>query len=189
MPRAIASRMATDLPLDDHRHDRRDGRNETRVERLDRNWGDILQELRATQTGTQIITGFLLAAAFQPRFTDLDGYQLVLYLVLVALACVATLLGLAPVILHRQLFGQRQKERIVQRGNRLLLAHLAVASLLAAGVAGLIFELALSRTAGFVALGVALVATALVWIAVPRLSGTASERRRDERQSDGASPD
>ncbi|WP_139415887.1 DUF6328 family protein [Agromyces laixinhei] len=150
--------------------DRSDGRDETRTERLDRNWNDILQELRATQTGTQIITGFLLAAAFQPRFTELDGYQLWLYLVLVALAFAATLLGFAPVILHRQLFGQRQKEQIVRRGDRLLRAHLLVASLLAAGVAGLIFELALSRTAGFVALGIALVVAALLWIALPRLS-------------------
>ncbi|MGW9631099.1 DUF6328 family protein [Agromyces sp. NPDC055520] len=145
-------------------------RDETPIERLDRNWGDILQELRATQTGTQIMTGFLLAAAFQPRFLELDGYQLWLYLVLVALACIATLLGFAPVILHRQLFGRQQKQRIVQRGNRLLLGHLLVSTLLAVGVAGFIFELALNRAAGFIALGVALVAAAALWIVVPRLA-------------------
>lgn len=165
--------MATDgtgSPFD-HRDDRADGRDETRIERLDRNWSDILQELRATQTGTQIMTGFLLAAAFQPRFLDLDGYELGLYLVLVALACTATLLGFAPVILHRQLFGQQQKEQIVRRGDRLLRAHLLVATLLAVGVAGFIFEIALGRIAGFIALGIALVAAALLWIVVPRLAG------------------
>ncbi|AWB96566.1 sodium:proton antiporter [Agromyces badenianii] len=166
--------MAIDPAADDRDGGRDDGRDdrrdETRIERLDRNWGDILQELRAVQTGTQIITGFLLAAAFQPRFSELDGYQLVLYLVLVALACFATLLGLAPVILHRQLFGLQQKERIVKRGDLLLRTHLLVASLLAAGVAGLIFELALNRTAGFIALGVALVIAAVLWGVVPRLA-------------------
>jgi hypothetical protein len=150
--------------------DRDDGRDETRTERFDRNWSDILQELRATQTGTQIMTGFLLAAAFQPRFAELDGYQLWLYLVLVALACTATLLGLAPVILHRRLFGRRRKEQIVLRGDRLLRAHLIVASLLAAGVAGLIFELALGRLAGFIALGIALLAAILLWTVVPKLA-------------------
>jgi hypothetical protein len=33
-----------------------DGRNETLNERMDRNWNEILQELRVTQTGTQIFT-------------------------------------------------------------------------------------------------------------------------------------
>lgn len=164
--------MATDGTgsPNDNLDDRADGRDETRIERLDRNWNDILQELRATQTGTQIMTGFLLAAAFQPRFLELDGYELVLYLVLVALACAATLLGFAPAILHRQLFGQQQKEQIVRRGDSLLRAHLLVATLLAIGVAGFIFEIALGRIAGFIALGVALVAGALLWIVVPKLA-------------------
>jgi hypothetical protein len=45
-----------------------DGRAETPTERLDRNWAELLQELRVIQTGTQILTGFLLAAVFQSRF-------------------------------------------------------------------------------------------------------------------------
>ena len=35
-----------------------DGRDETQNERMDRNWYDLLQELRVTQTGTQILSGF-----------------------------------------------------------------------------------------------------------------------------------
>jgi len=166
----MVSEPRTDDWRDDGRDDRRDGRNETRAERFDRNWGDILQELRAVQTGTQIISGFLLAAAFQPRFAELDTYQLVLYLVLVVLACTATLLGLGPVILHRRLFGQLQKERIVRIGSGLLFADLVVVSLLAAGVTSLIFDVALGRVAGFVALAVVLLAVLLLWTIVPRLS-------------------
>ena len=40
------------------------GRNETRNEKQDRNWDDLLQELRVMQTGTQIIAGFLLTLPF-----------------------------------------------------------------------------------------------------------------------------
>ncbi|MDQ0893839.1 DUF6328 family protein [Agromyces ramosus] len=157
--------------ITDPRFDPRpDGRNETRTERFDRNWSDILQELRAVQTGTQIISGFLLAAAFQPRFTDLDPYQLTLYLVLVVLAASATLLGLGPVILHRRLFGQLQKERIVRIGSGLLLADLVVVSLLAAGVTSLIFDVALGRIEGFIALGLTLLAVVVLWVIVPRTS-------------------
>src|SRR5439155_6937869 len=41
--------------------------NESPTERLDRNWNDILQELRVVQTGVQLLTGFLLTLPFQQR--------------------------------------------------------------------------------------------------------------------------
>jgi hypothetical protein len=146
-----------------------DGRNETPTERSDRNWNDILQELRVALTGTQLIGGFLLAVAFQPRFGDLDAYQLTLYLVLVALAGLATVIGLAPVTLHRALFRRQAKERVVRAGNRLLIAHLVVVALLVIGVTSLIFDLALSRVAGLVALGIGAIILAGLWFVLPRL--------------------
>ncbi len=64
-----------------------DGRDETENERMDRNWDEIIQELRVTQTGTQILTGFLLTIAFQPRFVELDSFQHAVYLTLVTPSC------------------------------------------------------------------------------------------------------
>ena len=53
---------------------RRDAdRDETEAERLDRNWSSLLQELRVTQTGVQLLTGFLLTLPFQPRFAQLGS--------------------------------------------------------------------------------------------------------------------
>jgi hypothetical protein len=40
-------------------------RDETPMQRLDRNWADLLQELRVVQTGVQLLTGFLLTLPFQ----------------------------------------------------------------------------------------------------------------------------
>lgn len=145
------------------------GRNETPNERSDRNWSDILQELRVALTGTQLIGGFLLAVAFQPRFEGLDDYQLGLYLTLVALAGLATVIGLAPVTLHRTLFQRQVKQRVVLTGNRLLIAHLVVVAMLVLGVTSLVFDLALSRTAGLVALGVGAVVIIGLWFVIPRL--------------------
>lgn len=51
-------------------------RDETPAERSDRNWHELLQELRVMQTGVQVLTGFLLTLPFQARFTDLDSYQM-----------------------------------------------------------------------------------------------------------------
>jgi hypothetical protein len=144
-------------------------RNETPGERLDRKWNDILQELRVVMTGTQLITGFLLAVAFQPKFAELERDEVLLYLVLVVLATTATMLGLAPVILHRQLSGQKQKERVVRIANGLLLSLLVVVSLVSAGVAMLIFDVTVSQAAGWIAGAVALVLLLVFWIVVPRI--------------------
>ena len=72
-----------------------DGRDESLNERMDRNWNEILQELRVTQTGTQIFTGFLLTIAFQTRFTELTTFQVRVYLALVVAAVLTTAFGLA----------------------------------------------------------------------------------------------
>lgn len=61
-------------------------RHETATERLDRNWVELLQELRVTQTGVQILAGFLLTLPFQQRFAGLDSVQTTAYLVSMAAA-------------------------------------------------------------------------------------------------------
>ncbi|HWU57913.1 MAG TPA: DUF6328 family protein [Microbacteriaceae bacterium] len=144
-----------------------DGRDETSAERSDRNWYEILQELRVTQTGTQIITGFLLALAFQNRFTELVGYQVTIYLVLVGLAAVSTALGLAPVSLHRWLFRRHVKERMVVIGNGILRATLIAVGTLVVGVVLFIFDVVVGTVAGVVAGVVALVVIAGMWGLTP----------------------
>jgi hypothetical protein len=151
-----------------------DGRNETANERLDRNWESLLQELRVTQTGTQIIAGFLLTLAFQNRFTELDSYQVTVYLVLVCLAALTTALGLGPVSLHRLLFRRHVMEQIVRIANVLVRATLAGVALVLTGTVLLIFDVVVGRTAGFVAGGVVLIITVLLWLILPRTVRLAS---------------
>lgn len=146
-----------------------DGRHETTTERLDRNWTSILQELRVSQTGTQIITGFLLAAAFQPRFQSLDAYQLTIYLTLISAAIVTTALGLGPVSLHRHLFHRHAMAQIVAIGSIMLRATLIGLSVVLTGTALLIFDVVVGRTAGLLAGGMILLTTVLIWLVLPRL--------------------
>ncbi|CAN5197605.1 DUF6328 family protein [soil metagenome] len=152
-----------------------DGRDETADERHDRNWNELLQELRVTQTGTQIITGFLLTLPFQQRFTVLDAFELDVYLVLVVLAAISTVIGLAPVTLHRLLFRQRAKEEMVKVGNRILLTAIVVVGLVVSGVVLLIFDVVVSRQAGIIGGIIAIVLIAAVWLAIP----TASRKDRN----------
>ena len=50
-------------------------RDETELERDDRNLVELLQEVRVVQTGVQILFGFLLTVAFQPKFEKLSSFQ------------------------------------------------------------------------------------------------------------------
>lgn len=156
------------------------GRIENENERADRNWNDLLQEVRVTQTCTQILGGFLLAVAFQPRFVELDAYERGLYLVLVALAGFATILSLALVTLHRRHFGKLRKVRLVLTGSRLLKANLVVVALLTSGVTALIFDFVLGRTAGIISLVVVLVFSAGLGVFVPLASGKEEEAHDSE---------
>lgn len=46
-----------------------DGRSESEEERADRQWQELIQEIRVAQTGVQILFGFLLTVVFTPSST------------------------------------------------------------------------------------------------------------------------
>ncbi|POH57837.1 DUF6328 family protein [Arthrobacter glacialis] len=121
------------------------GRNETLDEQRDRQWIDLLQELRVMQTGTQIIAGFLLTLPFQSRFTELDAMATGLYLGNVILAALATCLMLVPVAMHRELFARRMKDRLVSSGHRVVRIALWLIGLLVVGTIALVFDMVLGR--------------------------------------------
>lgn len=155
------------------------GRPETADQRHDRNWAELLQELRVLQTGTQILTGFLLTVVFQPRFATLRWWEIATYLGLVVVAVLATLLGLAPVALHRLLFQRRAKGEMVAIADRLIRVTLAAVALLFAGTAGLIFDVAIGPGAALVAVIGALTAAAGLWLGLP-LRARSAIRRAEE---------
>ena len=166
--------MDHDAPTEDALSE--DGRDETANERADRNWDELMQELRVMQTGTQVLSGFLLAVAFQPRFTELDPLQVGLYLVLVGLAALATILALAPVGMHRSLFGRRRKPELVRIAARLVKANLVVVGILSVGVTVLVVDFALDRTVSVVVLIVGAVVVLGLWLVLPLLIGRARRR-------------
>lgn len=139
-----------------------DGRDESLNERMDRNWNEILQELRVTQTGTQIFTGFLLTIAFQTRFSQLTTFQTRTYLVLVVAAVLTTALGLAPVSLHRGLFRKGAKMIIVQTAHIILRIVLVGVAVMLIGTVLLIFDLVVGRTAALVMAGVTLLVVIII---------------------------
>ncbi|WP_028279121.1 DUF6328 family protein [Arthrobacter sp. H5] len=155
-----------------------DGRGESALQKVDRNWLELLQELRVLQTGIQILTGFLLTLPFQARFTELDAFQLDVYLVLVMLSALITVLLLATVIMHRSFFQLRIKDALVRNADRILRAAMFLVALVLIGTTGLIFDIVLDRTAGTVSAIALAVVIALMWIALPQIIKRRSLRKR-----------
>jgi Family of unknown function (DUF6328) len=156
---------------------------ETVAQRADRNFNDILQELRVTQTGVQILFGFLLTMPLQARFEKLDSYEKALLVIAVLLLATATACIIAPVAWHRVLFRHRLKTEIVDAGDRFAKAGLAFLGLGIVTSMLLMLDLVLSRGVAIslaVALGVLLLS---LWGVAPTL------RRRQLRAETPAKPD
>ncbi len=124
-------------------------RNETPLERADRNFGELLQELRVTQTGVQILFAFLLTLAFTPRFPSLDTMQRATYVTTLLLAVVAAALFTAPAALHRSLFRRARSPPscgFLRRGPSH--GRDGVLMLALTGLVLLVVDVALGRAAG-----------------------------------------
>ena len=124
------------------------GRAESYDERMDRNWTELLQELRVSQTGVQILAGFLLTLPFQQRFSGLGAAERALYLVTVVVACLSTLLLVTPVVLHRALFRRHAKDTLVRAADRLARAGLAALGITVTGVVTLVFTVVVGGWVG-----------------------------------------
>lgn len=142
-------------------------RNETAAERSDRNWSELLQEVRVTQTGIQILSGFLLTVPFQARFTQLSPVMLGVFLGAVVFATASTLLVVAPVAVHRILFRRHVKEALVNTSDALAKVGLVCLAVTIALVTALVFGFVLGENAGLVALLVAGLAFTGVWLVLP----------------------
>src|SRR2546429_7750584 len=93
------------------------GRSETPLERWDRNFTELLQELRVAQTGVQILFAFLLTLPFTNRFDRVTELDRGVYVATIVAAAAATALLLAPVRYHRPVFRKGRKPALVQVGS------------------------------------------------------------------------
>ncbi|ASY36378.1 MULTISPECIES: DUF6328 family protein [unclassified Streptomyces] len=95
------------------------GRSESEEERADRQWNELMQEVRVAQTGVQILFGFLLTVVFTPMFDELSHTDTNIYLTTVVLGALATGALISPVPFHRLLSGRRIKKRTVEWAARM----------------------------------------------------------------------
>lgn len=98
--------------------------SETERERLNRNFAELLQEVRVSQTGIQLLFGFLLAIAFTPQVERLGHSDKWVYAATVLSAAIAMALNMAPVALHRSTFRRHMKEAVVMASHLLTIGAL-----------------------------------------------------------------
>lgn len=142
-------------------------RDEGTADRLDRNWQDILQELRVIQTGVQLLAGFLLTLPFSARFGVLDAWQVRLYLAIVVVASLAVGVTMVPILVHRRLFRDQVKDLTVATGHALSQTVSALLALLLVGIVTLVFSVTVGWTAALVAAGAAAAVLVLMLLVVP----------------------
>ena len=142
-------------------------RDETEQERADRNWNDLLQELRVSQTGVQLLAGFLVTIPFQSRFSELDGFQRGWYVGLLCLAFATVGVMLAPVAIHRHVFQEDAKPELVQAGHRLTVTALVMIGLLLGGILFLVVDMVYDRAAAAGVGAAAIVVLAVLLLVLP----------------------
>jgi hypothetical protein len=144
-----------------------EGRNETHLERCDRNLVELLQEVRVVQTGVQVLFAFLLMAPLTPGFADLGTLQRVEYFVTLALAGAAAVLLIAPTAYHRVLFRLGDKDYLVTVANRLTIAGLTAVAMSMIGAFAFVTDILFGQTAALVAGAATAAALVVLWGALP----------------------
>ena len=143
------------------------GTGESEAERWQRNFADLLQELRVAQTGVQILFAFLLTIAFTSGFRSAGPFAHAVYLVALLSSAAAAAMIIAPVAYHRMMFRQGQKPKIVHSAHRLAYGGLML--LLVAMVATVLLatDTILERPVAIAVSAVAGVWFLLLWTVLP----------------------
>jgi hypothetical protein len=90
--------------------------------RLDRELIELLNELRVTLPGVQVLFAFLLIVPFSQRFGEVNDLQKYTYLLGLTCTALGSALLIAPTPYHRIRFRDRDKEAMLKTANRLAIA-------------------------------------------------------------------
>ncbi len=162
--------------------DRPSGRKESDDQRLDRNLGELLQELRVALPGVQVLFAFLLAVPFQRNFDQITPFQERVYFATLLLTAISAALLISPSAYHRLTFHMQRKDDLVFLANRLAIAGLAFLALAMTGAVVLITNV-LFGTVATVCFGAAVLTMFVVlWALLPL-------RRRDRLSQRGERAD
>jgi Family of unknown function (DUF6328) len=160
--------------------DRPSGREESDDQRLDRNLGELLQELRVALPGVQVLFAFLLAVPFQQNFSEISSFEEKVYFATLLCTAISAALLISPSAYHRLTFHLQQKRQLVFLANRLTIAGLGFLGLAMTGAIMLITDVLFGGIATAVFSFAAASMFIALWGVLPllrRLSLAREERR------------
>lgn len=140
---------------------------ESERERIDRNWNELLQELRVAQTGVQILTAFLLTLPFQPAFKELSDTRTYVYVGVLLSAMMSMLFLLSPVALHRALFHRGVRPWLVEAANMFSRGGLVLLVAANVGAVWLVLDVVLGVTAASITAAILAGLTTIGWLVLP----------------------
>jgi Family of unknown function (DUF6328) len=142
-------------------------RHETDLERHDRNLNELLGELRVALPGVQVLFAFLLVAPFNQRFGTLSHFERRLYFVTLLCTLLASILLIAPTLVHRFHFRLGEKAYVVDTANRLMIAGLSVFAFAMTCAVLLITLYLFGPATAVVTTAIVIITFGLVWFALP----------------------
>jgi cobalamin synthase len=163
----------TDAP-----RDRLDEGGRRPKEELDRELGELLNEVRIGLPGVTVLFAFLLGLPFASRFEDLTWIQEASYLAAFFATTAAIVLLVTPSIYHRVRWRQGDKDALLRRSNGLTLAGFGCLGIALVSCVLLVSELVLPAPFGIVLTAVVALMVVGLWFGMPvsrRVRGRSSD--------------
>jgi hypothetical protein len=154
--------------------------DETEADRLNRNFDDLLQELRVSQNGTQILFAFLLTVPFSSGFTKVTDFQRGFYFAALLLAALSAMLLIAPAVMHRMLFRRHHKKELVATASRVALGGQTLLALAVAASVFLVTDYLYGHALAAVIASAVLAWTCVWFFVVPLAIRAKNPQPRDE---------
>jgi high-affinity Fe2+/Pb2+ permease len=142
-------------------------RDETAMQHLDRNFMELLGELRVALPGVQVLFAFLLVVPFNQGYTRMSRFDKRVYFATLLCTALAAILLIAPTLHHRLEFHRGDKAHIVKSANRLAIAGLAALAVAMSGAILLVSNLVFGTAAAIVATAGILATFGAVWYGMP----------------------
>jgi O-antigen/teichoic acid export membrane protein len=160
--------VATDATRSpDHGRGADDGRQETQLERQDRNTIELVQEMRVAAVGIQVLLAFLLVVPFQAGWREVTPFDRDEYFITLVSIAIAAALLIAPSIHHRILFREHEKAYVVAVGNTLVIFAAGFMMVGFTGIFVLLTHVLFGGVAATIAGAATALATSAVWFGLP----------------------
>lgn len=149
--------------------------DEDRKQRVNRELGELLNELRVALPGVQVLFGFLLTVPFQQRFI-VDAFERGVYYATLVACAISVVLLVAPAAQHRLLFRKPDKEPMLLRFNRYAIAGLLFLGLALSGALLLVTSYLFGTSGAVATTAVTMLLIVTLWVVIPL------RHRRSERE-------